>query len=731
MNSRRYLLPALILIVGLLASLAVAWQFARAEERRSQLRFGNAAAGARTAVENKMQIQMSLLRGAEGLFAASGEVTAEEFARYTERLRLAKNHPGVLGLGFAEAGVRGRPIAGQPAVDVGLISAIRFLHPLDARNRAALGVDMLSEKTRREAMLSAWNTDRPAMSGMVLLVQEIDRNKQPGFLLYRPVRGNDRELRGWVYSPLRGYDLFGTLFNRPEFSGLWIGVHDRTNGLTDQLFANGEKPKAPRHSEEIALDVAGRHLVLSFASTDAFERGSPLTLPLLIGVLGIFVTALLAALALQQQRNVARIEERVRVATAELRDSNARLTQEMEARGEAEAQLHQAQKMEAVGQLTGGIAHDFNNMLAVVIGSLDFARHTDDPAKLKRLIDQALKGASKAAELTHRLLAFSRRQNLVPSVLDPNALVEDMSELLRRTLGGTIKLDTVLAPEVWPTFADSAQLESAILNLAVNARDAMPEGGELTIETVNCELDQAYTKARADVMAGDYVLIAVSDTGEGMRPEVRDRVVEPFFTTKGVGKGTGLGLSQVFGFVKQSGGHLSIYSEVGRGTTIKLYLPRHRGVAGVTCGITDEQQPEKLPRGRADELILAVEDEEDVRLMSVGALRDLGYTVIHASDGAAALRYLETHPGVRLVFTDIVMPEMDGPQLAAVIREKYPRIRLLFTTGYARGAIGRDGRLPEGVDLIAKPFTMSQLSSKIRAVLDAPTTELGAERKEA
>jgi signal transduction histidine kinase/ActR/RegA family two-component response regulator len=713
-----------VLILGLFVSLLVAWQFARAEERRSLLRFENAAAGARTAVANKMNMQLTILRGTEGLFAASGEVEAAEFSRYAERLDLAREHPGVLGIGFAEAGIPGRPIAGQQPTKAGLVSAIRYLHPLDARNRAALGIDMLSEETRREAMLRAWNGYQPALSGMVRLVQEIERNKQPGFLLYQPMRGADGELRGWVYSPLRGHDLFGSLFDRPEYSGLWIAVFDGTNPQRDQLFAAGPPPGEPRHSQQITIPFAGRRLILAVASTDAFERGSPLTLPLLIGVLGVLITALLAALALQQQRNVSRIKERVRTATTELRETNARLREEMAARGAAEEQLHQAQKMEAVGQLTGGIAHDFNNMLAIVIGSLDFARHTDDPAKLKRLIEQALKGATKAAELTHRLLAFSRRQNLVPAVLDPNALVADMSELLRRTLGGTIKLQTILAPDGWPAFADPAQLESAILNLAVNARDAMPNSGELTIETLNCHLDEAYVRSQSGVSPGDYVLIAVSDTGSGMPPEVRERVLEPFFTTKGVGKGTGLGLSQVFGFVKQSGGHLSIYSEIGRGTTIKLYLPRHRGIAGVTPGDELSSRPGELPRGRADELILAVEDEEDVRLMSVGALRDLGYTVIHASDGVAALRCLEAQPGIRLVFTDIVMPEMDGAELAAVIRERFPDIRLLFTTGYARGAIGRTGRLPEGVDLIAKPFTISQLSTKIRAVLDAPVAAL-------
>ncbi len=719
MTARHYRFPALILVAGLLISLLAAWQLANAEERRSQVRFDNAAASAATAVLNKLDLQLALLRGTRGLFAASEAVSAEEFARYVGYgLKLQQNYAGIQGIGFAEAGVKGRAIPGQPPSDGGFVSSIRVLEPANVRNRVAIGIDMLTEATRRDAMLRAWRTNRHALSGMVQLVQEIDRAKQPGFLLYVPVRGPDGEFRGWSYSPLRGHDLFTTLFATPEFTGLRIAVHDGVPRAGNLLYSSGPMPGEPRHSRTIHVPFGGRELYLAISSTDAFERASPLTLPLIVGLLGAVASLLVAALVLQQQRNVLRVEEQVRLATAELRAANARLREETEARSQAESQLHQAQKMEAVGQLTGGIAHDFNNMLAVVIGSLDFARHTDDVARLKRLIGQALKGATKAAELTQRLLAFSRRQTLVPSVVDANKLVAEMSELLRRTLGGAIRLETVLAGGLWRVFADSAQLESAILNLAVNARDAMPDGGQLTIETANCHLDEAYSQANPDVPPGSYVMIAVTDTGTGMTPDVQARVLEPFFTTKEVGKGTGLGLPQVFGFVKQSGGHLKIYSEPGRGTTIRIYLPRHRGaevLAGKVIGGEEE-----LPRGRAEELILAVEDEEDVRLMSVGALRDLGYTVIHAPDGAAALEALREHPGVRLVFTDVVMPEMDGAQLSEHVRQHYPGTRLLFTTGYARQAMTRDGRLPEGVELLSKPFTITQLAQKVRAVLDAP-----------
>jgi signal transduction histidine kinase/ActR/RegA family two-component response regulator len=566
-------------------------------------------------------------------------------------------------------------------------------------------------------MLRAWNTDQPALSGVVRLIQESGRGPQPGFLLYVPARSEDGVFRGWIYSPLRGKDLFGSILNKPEFQGLRIAIYDGRLVSSDLLFANGPPPGLPRHSRRAVLPVAGGQFIITVASTDEFERAVPLTLPAVIGILGMLASCLLAALYVQQQRTVERVAAQVRVATAELREANARLRDEAEARSEAEAQLFQAQKMEAVGQLTGGMAHDFNNMLAVVIGSLDFARHTDDPKRLHRLIEQALKGAAKAAELTQRLLAFSRRQTLQPSVLDVNTLVAEMSELIRRSLGGAVQLRTEQAGNLWQAFADPAQLESAILNLAVNARDAMPGGGKLTIETHNCTLDDSYKARSPDVTPGDYVLIAVSDTGVGMTPEVRARVLEPFFTTKEVGKGTGLGLPQVFGFAKQTGGHLAIYSEPGRGTTIKLYLPRHDGELQDQAA-RPTARPVELPRGRPEELILAVEDEDDVRLMSVGALRDLGYTVIHAADGAQALRCLQAHPGVRLVFTDIVMPQMDGAELARAVRRDHPKARLLFTTGFARGAFAHEGRMEKDIDLLPKPFTITQLATKVREVLD-------------
>jgi PAS domain S-box-containing protein len=385
----------------------------------------------------------------------------------------------------------------------------------------------------------------------------------------------------------------------------------------------------------------------------------------------------------------------------------------------AEDALRQAQKMEAVGQLTGGIAHDFNNMLAVVIGSLDLLGRrvgAGDP-RSKRYLDAAVDGARRAATLTQRLLAFSRQLPLKPEPLDANKLVAGMSDFLRHSLGGDVRLETVLAGGLWRTHADPNQLENVILNLAINGRDAMPDGGRLTIETANCHLDGRYAATHLGLQAGQYVLIAVTDTGSGMPADVIAKAFDPFFTTKAVGKGTGLGLSQVYGFVKQSNGHVKIYSEPGQGTTIKVYLPRLIGTEGEHH---DEQVLTDMPLGDRQEVVLVVEDEPAVRQFSVDALTELGYRVLEADGAATALRLLDAHPEISLMFTDVVMPDVNGAKLADEARRRRPSLRVLFTTGYTRNAVVHNGVLDPGVELIGKPFTIDELAAKVRDVLDAP-----------
>ncbi|HXG99373.1 MAG TPA: PAS domain S-box protein, partial [Sphingomicrobium sp.] len=344
-----------------------------------------------------------------------------------------------------------------------------------------------------------------------------------------------------------------------------------------------------------------------------------------------------------------------------------RVAEEVVLRVEAEEALRQSQKMETLGQLTGGIAHDFNNLLQIITGNLDILRRTipKDSPRLERSVENALKGAERAAVLTQRLLAFSRRQPLVPKVFNPNKLVSGMSELLFRAIGETVAVETVLGSGLWRVEADSNQLENALLNLAVNSRDAMPDGGKLTIETANTHLDRSYAQHNSGVAPGQYVVICISDTGSGMDAETAERAFDPFFTTKEVGKGTGLGLSMVYGFVKQSGGHLKIYSEHGEGTTIKIYLPRHHGEE---VEVEDKVAPDFAPQGDDSETILVCEDDDDVRAYSAQSLRELGYHVIEAADGQSALRLLESAEGnVDLLFTDIVLP---GGMTGAIVAER-------------------------------------------------------------
>ncbi|MDH3229286.1 MAG: PAS domain S-box protein, partial [Alphaproteobacteria bacterium] len=381
-----------------------------------------------------------------------------------------------------------------------------------------------------------------------------------------------------------------------------------------------------------------------------------------------------------------------------------------------EQQLRQAQKMEAIGQLTGGVAHDFNNLLAVIIGNLEFliSELPDDDEREARAAT-VMRAAERGAELTRRLLAFSRQQPLAPRAVDLNDLVSDVMELLRRTLGETIEVDTALAGDLWQSCADPGQLEAALLNLAVNAQDAMPDGGRLTIETGNVKVDSDDALvASGEVAPGDYVMLAVADTGAGMPADVRERAFEPFFTTKEVGKGTGLGLSMIFGFCKQSGGHVMVDSATDRGTTVRLYLPR---LTGAMCA------PKKPSVNGADvkgdgETVLVVEDDPDVREVTVTLLKGMGYSVLAASDGESALEVAETAGPIALLVTDVVLGgEMTGRQTAEALVARRPDIGVLYMSGYALNSIQHLGRLDDGVVLLQKPFRKADLASKVGQVL--------------
>jgi signal transduction histidine kinase/CheY-like chemotaxis protein len=390
---------------------------------------------------------------------------------------------------------------------------------------------------------------------------------------------------------------------------------------------------------------------------------------------------------------------------------------EAERRDLAEQALRQAQKMEAVGQLTGGVAHDFNNLLTIIIGNLGIAKRGVVEARAERALNNALTGAQRAAQLTQRLLAFSRRQPLNPRAVDANRLITGMSDLLTRSLGETVALETISGAGVWNIEVDASEMEATLLNLALNARDAMPQGGKLTIETSNAYLDEEYCRQHDGIVPGQYVLISITDNGMGMSPETVEKAFEPFFTTKETGKGTGLGLSQVYGFMKQSGGHVKIYSERGEGTTIKLYLPRHDG--------DDASIPQDI-EGSSDrgqgETILIVEDDDGVRQYASEILRDLNYQILEARDSATALKLLDADKPFDLLLTDVVLPGKNGRELATEIEQRRPGTRVIFMTGYSRNAIVHHGRLDRGTELITKPLIEGVLARKIRQVLDAPAS---------
>ncbi|NBF06232.1 PAS domain-containing protein [Pseudomonas sp. Fl5BN2] len=411
------------------------------------------------------------------------------------------------------------------------------------------------------------------------------------------------------------------------------------------------------------------------------------------------------------------LEERVNQRTEALATVNQRLQSEMFERERAEEALRHAQKMEAVGQLTGGIAHDFNNMLTGIIGSLDLMQRYIDNGRgdeIGRFTEAAMSSAKRAAALTHRLLAFSRRQSLDRRPLDPNQLVQSLQELFSHTKGEHIQLRMQLADGVWPVNTDASQLENALLNLVINARDAMPDGGQLLIETANSYLDGSDISTLEPVKAGDYVMLGVSDNGAGMSPRILAKAFDPFFTTKPIGQGTGLGLSMIYGFAQQSGGHVTISSEPDQGTSVRLYLPRLYAAAPEPPAAASANQ---APQAIAGETVVVVEDDPAVRMLVLNVLSELGYRAFEAEDARSALPLLESPMRVDLLVTDVGLPGMNGRQLAEIARQHRPGLKVLFMTGYAEKAAERQGFLEPGMDLMAKPFSIEDLAQKIRQMI--------------
>ncbi len=508
--------------------------------------------------------------------------------------------------------------------------------------------------------------------------------------------------------------LFGYL--REELLGQSIEV------LVPERAHAGHVEKRQRFIDHPSVRPMGSGLDLAGRRKDGSEVPVEISLSPLQTRDGVLVSAAIRdsteRRAAQQALHAAHeeLEQRVRERTAELEQTNRALQAEMADRQKAESALYQAQKMEAVGQLTGGVAHDFNNLLTVIMGNLQILAkqlHTD--ALASELIQAALKAAKRGSDLNRTLLAFSRKQRLVPVALNVNELIDGMVGILRRTLGEQVQIVLQRAESIPLAMADPAQLETALLNLAVNARDAMPQGGTLTIETDAVAFDEHSAALEGDLQPGRYVMLAVSDVGIGMTPEVAARVFEPFFTTKETGKGSGLGLAMVYGFAKQSGGHVKIYSELGIGTTVKLYLPEVTAPAEALIEATETQ----IVHPTGCETILVVEDEDDVRQLAVRVLSALGYRIFQAADGESALAILEREPKVALLFTDVVLPGgMNGPDIARQARVLRPKLKVLYTSGYTGNAIQQLEALNVEVSLISKPYAIDDLAQTVREILD-------------
>ncbi|UVO54335.1 CHASE3 domain-containing protein [Sphingomonas sp. SUN039] len=576
--------------------------------------------------------------------------------------------------------------------------------------------DLVAVSEYRRAVTDVVNAARDAETG------------QRGFLL----TGDEKYLAPYEASVSQIAPALARVASREGARGMRVSAQLKTllDGKLEELRTTIELDKAGRADAAIAIvqNDGGRVMMdrvraiaenerrWGVARTNELTDSSRTLLRLMVVglVAGAAAVILLSLLWLAQARRQYAEVDRAR-GDAEL--SLSALKTEVASREKAESQVRQLQKMESLGALTGGIAHDFNNMLAVVLGGIELAKRRlrSDPDKADQLLDNAREGATRAATLTARLLAFARNQPLAPTPLDVNKLVGGMCDMLHRTLGEAVQVECVYGAGLWRCYADPGEVENAILNLAINARDAMPQGGKLTVESANAHIDDSYARSRPEVTAGQYVLICVTDTGSGMSPETIERAFDPFFTTKPVGKGTGLGLSQVFGFAKQSGGHVAAYSEIGEGTTVKLYLPRFTG-ADIVDPVASV--PDALPGGVSTEVILVVEDEARVRHYAVDALRELGYTAISAASPAEALRALDEQPEITLLFTDIVMPEMTGRQLADAAAIKRPDLKILFTTGYTRNAVVHNGMIDVGVAFLSKPYGMRDLARKIRDVLD-------------
>ena len=717
--------PGLVLGLALLATYGSWYLLDESVEDRATLRFEQEVDNTVGAILDRLQAYSVIMRGATGLFLASESVNEIEFRRYFNRLRLQDTYPGILSLGYghyvkaggrdaylAQMRAEGRPdfsIRPEGERDEYLVAT--YVEPLSPSSQVALGFDGLSDPVSADAIRRARDTGRAAISGHLTLLQDSSDASSPGVLMFVPVYSGGSDpgsvaarqslLRGMVYGAFRMADLMqGIMPDGPQMVS--FAVYDGLAAMAspETLLFEGRPEASARTARkaERAIQFGGRNWTLAFAGLPGPEdvtRPEP-TIAATAGVTISIVLYLITVLMTHIQVERRRAAEQLLA---------------------AEKQLRQAQKMEAVGQLTGGVAHDFNNLLQVILGNTELlSEQLAAQPKLKRLATLTQQAAERGAELTSRLLAFARRQALNPRPTDVNRLLRNMEPLLIRALGEPIEIRMVQDPALHLALVDTAQLESAILNLCINARDAMPRGGRLTIETANTEVLAQDQEPQSDLEPGTYVRIAITDQGCGMEATTMAQAFEPFFTTKDVGKGSGLGLSMVFGFAKQSRGHVKLVSAVGKGTTVSLYLPEApEGQEEVLDG------DGKGEMGGNGERILLVEDNEAVRNNVSEMLRGLGYHVTCAGTGAEALGLLKAHTRFDLLFTDLLMPgRLGGWQLAEEARAISPQLRVLFTTGYSDDtAAGADTDFP----LLKKPYHRAELAAQVRKALATPARE--------
>ncbi|MGZ6987360.1 MAG: CHASE domain-containing protein [Thermoanaerobaculia bacterium] len=722
--------PYLVLGVSLLVTLAATWHVADTVHTEERLGFERLLQRTRGAIEKRMETYIAFLRATRGLFGAAELVTRQDFRVFVNPAELQGTYPGIQGVGVGQRvfeNGKGALIAAMrkeipdfrvwPEGQRDEYEPVIYLEPQDSRNQIVMGYDMLSEAVRRSAMERARDTGLPSSTDRITLVYDVG-SKQAGFIIYvsryrhgmptETVGDRRAALEGFVYGAFRADDLLQAIF-----------AGEKRPGIRYDVFAGPEpKPEALLHSEpngpgagtksltgRASFEVAGSTWTLSMTAVPGFDAGSGPNRIALFLVTGLIVSGALFA--------VTRAEVKARAA-AERAATDLRRAATQQRR--LEEQLVQSQKMEGIGRLAGGVAHDFNNLLTAILGYAELMEPQLEDEGLRSELREIRLAGERAAALTRQLLAFSRRQVMQPRTLDLNTIVSDVEKMLARLIGEDVTLVTRLDPALGSVEADPGQLEQVLMNLSVNARDAMPEGGTLTFETANAVLDADFAAVHPGALPGAYVVLTVTDSGTGMTDEVRGHAFEPFFTTKEKGKGTGLGLATAYGIVKQSGGYITVDSEAGHGSTFRIYLPRVEGTAVVSGRTTISSL---LPVGT--ETILLVEDEAGVRRLSLTVLETQGYVVLEAPSGDVALQVARSETGpIHLVVTDVVMPGMNGRELWDRLKVLRPDSRVLFMSGYTDDAIARHGVLEPGIAFLQKPFTPFSLAQKVREVLDAP-----------